>query len=83
MVPFTAAEYNRYGLPWFDYYSDNSKPLKGSAKLKGLKSVLEMGKINGDKPLPERRKCGAGKDREAAQGTEEGTGSGRGVLSGN
>jgi hypothetical protein len=53
MVPFTALEYNQYGLPWFAYYSDNSKPLKGSDKLKVLKSVLEMGKVNGDKPLPE------------------------------
>jgi hypothetical protein len=31
-------------LPWFDYYSDNSTALKGSEKLSGLKSVVEMGK---------------------------------------
>jgi hypothetical protein len=52
-VPFTAVEYTRHGLPWFDYYSDNSTALKGSAKLKGLKSVVEMGKEKGDNPLPE------------------------------
>jgi hypothetical protein len=40
-------------LPWFDYYSDNSTALKGSEKLKGLKSVVEMGKEKGDIPLPE------------------------------
>jgi hypothetical protein len=40
-------------LPWFDYYSDNSTALKGSGKLKGLKSLAEMGKEKGDKPLPE------------------------------
>jgi hypothetical protein len=42
-IPFTAKEYNDYGLPWFDYYNDNSTALKGSEKLKGLKSVVEMG----------------------------------------
>jgi hypothetical protein len=52
-VPFTAEEYTRHGLPWFDYYSDNSTALKGSGKLNGLKSVVEMGKEKGDNPLPE------------------------------
>ena len=55
MVPFTAAESNRYGLPQFDCYSDNSKPREGSRKLKGLKSAMEMGKIKGDKPSPENK----------------------------
>jgi len=52
-VPFTAKEYTDHGLPWFDYYSDNFAVLKGSGKLKGLKSVVEMGKEKGDNPLPE------------------------------
>jgi hypothetical protein len=52
-VPFTAKEYTKYGLPWFDYYSDNSIAIKGSEKLNGLKSVAEMGKKKGDVPLPE------------------------------
>jgi hypothetical protein len=52
-VPFTAKEYTRYGLPWFEYYSDNSTALKGAKKLKKLKSVTEKGKEKGDVPLPE------------------------------
>ena len=52
-VPFTAKEYTRHGLPWFDYYSDNATALKGSEKLKDLKSVVEMGKKKGDVPVPE------------------------------
>jgi len=52
-VPFTAKEYTQYNLPWFDYYSDNSKAVKGSEKLNGLKSVVQMGKKKGDVPLPE------------------------------
>ena len=52
-IPFTAKEYNDYGLPWFDYYNDNSTALKGSEKLKDLKSVVEMGQKKGDVPLPE------------------------------
>ena len=52
-VPFTAKEYTRHGLPWFEYYSDNSIAVAGSKKLDGLKSVVEMGKEKGDNPLPE------------------------------
>ena len=52
-VPFTAKEYTQYHLPWFDYYSDNSTAVKGSEKLNGLKSVVQMGKKKGDVPLPE------------------------------
>jgi len=52
-VPFTAKEYNDYGLPWYDYYDDGSKSLEGSDKLKNLKSVVELSKIKGDVPLPE------------------------------
>ena len=51
-VPYTAKEYNDYGLPWFDYYDDNSTALKGSEKLKDLKSVVEMGQKKGDVPVP-------------------------------
>ncbi|MBT8357873.1 MAG: hypothetical protein KJO61_08915 [Deltaproteobacteria bacterium] len=52
-VPFTAKEYAQYHLPWFDYYSDQSTAVKGSEKLNGLKSVIQMGKKKGDVPLPE------------------------------
>ena len=60
-VPFTAEEYTDHGLPWFDYYSDNSTALKGSDKLKGLKSVAEMGKEKRDNPLPENESVDPGK----------------------
>ena len=52
-VPFTAKEYNEYGLPWFDYYSDSSIALDGSEKLMSLSSVVETGMKKGDVPLPE------------------------------
>ena len=52
-VPFTAKEYTRHGLPWFEYYSDNSTAVEGAKKVKGLKSVVEMGKEKEDNPLPE------------------------------
>ena len=52
-VPFTAKEYTDHGLPWFDYYSDNATALKGSEKLNGLKSVVEIGNAKGENPLPE------------------------------
>ena len=52
-VPFTAKEYTDHGLPWFDYYSDNSTPLEGSGILNGLKSVMQLSKDKQDNPLPE------------------------------
>jgi hypothetical protein len=54
-TPRTAADYSRYGLPWFDYYTDDVKSLQGSGKLKGLKSVLEMGFQKGVQILPENQ----------------------------
>ena len=71
-LPFIAAECNQYGLPWFDYYSENSKPVKGSNKLKGLKSVLEIGKIKGDNPLPENESVQAGKIVKLRKGLKKG-----------
>jgi hypothetical protein len=52
-VPFTAAEYTKAGLPWFDYYDDNLKAVKGSKLLEKMKSIVAMGKKKGDVPLPE------------------------------
>ncbi|GAG05408.1 unnamed protein product, partial [marine sediment metagenome] len=52
-VPLTAKEYNKAGLPWFDYYSEDAKALKGSKKLGDMKSVSKKGKEKGDVPLPE------------------------------
>ena len=39
--PFSAKEYIREGLPWFDYYSEN-KGIPASKVLKGVKSVSEF-----------------------------------------
>lgn len=45
--PLTSEEYQKAGIPWFDYYSDKS-PVGGSKVLSGLKSVgakmIESGK---------------------------------------
>jgi hypothetical protein len=40
--PPTADLYNAYNLPWFDYYDDSIKSLKGSAILKKVKSVYSL-----------------------------------------
>lgn len=42
-VPFTPAEYKSHNFPWFDYYKDDVKALAGTGKLKGIKSILELG----------------------------------------
>ena len=52
-TPFTAIEYTRAGLPWFDWYDDNRPALDGAAPLAGLKSVSQRAKEKGDMPLPE------------------------------
>jgi len=51
-VPPTAVEYQRQGIPWFDYYGDG-KAVEGSGVLKGLKSVAEFAKHKHDAPLPD------------------------------
>jgi hypothetical protein len=52
-VPFTAKEYNSFGLPWFDYYDGDAKALEGADKLSDLKSVDEMARDKGEPALPE------------------------------
>ena len=52
-VPLTAKEYEKAGLPWFDYYDDKSSPLNGSQVLAGLKSVVDMAEEQGTPALPE------------------------------
>lgn len=51
-TPPTAAEYTRAGLPWFEYYGEGGA-VPGAGPFKWLKSVLEMGQLKGDQPLPE------------------------------
>jgi hypothetical protein len=51
--PFTAKEYRKYGIPWFDYYRDDVSALPGSAILDKVKSVLAVGQAKEEKPLPD------------------------------
>jgi len=60
-TPRTAKEYDRHGLPWFDYYDDGASALAGSGFLKHLKSVVQIGKEKGDVPLPENESTPANK----------------------
>jgi hypothetical protein len=52
-TPPTSEEYERAGLPWFEYLAADLEALEGAEKLAGLKSVAELGKEKGDVPLPE------------------------------
>jgi hypothetical protein len=54
--PPSAADYTRYGLPWFDYY-DESPAVKGSGILAAIKSVLGFAKSKRVGPLPENESC--------------------------
>jgi len=51
--PFTAKEYRRAGVPWFDYYRDDISALSGSSVLDKVKSVFALGQAKGEKPLPD------------------------------
>src|SRR5262249_23354294 len=55
--PPTAADYTRWGLPWFDYYDDSLNAVQGSGVLGKLKSVLGVAKENREQPLPENESC--------------------------
>jgi len=61
ITPTTSAEYERRGLPWFDFYNDDLKALDGTKKLKGLKSVAKMEKKKNVKILPENQSVKPGK----------------------
>lgn len=39
--PVSAKKYSEKGLPWFEYYNDDVKGLRGSQILKGLKSIFK------------------------------------------
>jgi hypothetical protein len=59
-VPPTAAEYNRAGLPWFEYYGADHTALVGGDPLKHVRSVSQIGKAKGDVPLPENESLDPG-----------------------
>jgi len=51
--PPTAAQYNKHGLPWFDYYDADMKALDGARALEDLKSVARMSAEKRETVLPE------------------------------
>ncbi|MEN8151278.1 MAG: hypothetical protein ABFS86_15790, partial [Planctomycetota bacterium] len=57
-VPPTARDYTRAGLPWFDWYAEDAKAVDAQERLKGLKSVKEIGIERGENPLPENESVG-------------------------
>jgi len=52
-TPVTASVYTGQGYPWFDYYDESREVLGGTDKLKGLKSIMELGFQKGMPMLPE------------------------------
>lgn len=76
-TPPTAADYTRAGLPWFDFYGEGTA-VAGSAILRGLKSVMQLGSKKGETPLPENQPVSGekviplGRKRSGAQ-VREGT----------
>lgn len=54
--PPSAAEYTRFGLPWFDYYNE-TPAVKGSEVLAQVKSVHDFAKTKREGPLPENESC--------------------------
>jgi len=71
-VPPTAADYDRRGLPWFEYYDDAGSAVEGPSVLKGLKSVFQIGTSKGDVPLPENESTPAGKVIHLRKGMQPG-----------
>ena len=49
--PPTAADYNKAGLPWFDYYAADLETVAGSPELALVKSVAEIAEEKGHDPL--------------------------------
>jgi len=57
LMPPSAADYTRYGLPWFDWYDDSLQAVDGSSVLGKLKRVLGIAKEKRQSPLPENESC--------------------------
>jgi hypothetical protein len=51
--PFTAKDYAKYKLPWFDYYRDDLKALKGATAFHKLKTVSEISLVQNGAGLPD------------------------------
>lgn len=71
-VPFTAAEYQRHRVHWFDYYAEGSSALPGAGVLNKLLSVVQMGKKKNDAPLPDNDSIEVGKVVELRKGLKDG-----------
>jgi len=71
-TPPTAKEYEAAGLPWFSYYAEAATAVDGSEKLKGLKSVAQLGKEKGDAPLPENKSVDPKNIQALRQGLKKG-----------
>lgn len=50
--PQTAKEYTKANLPWFDYYGDDQRAVKGTKYLKNIRSVAALFKKKTGKHLP-------------------------------
>jgi hypothetical protein len=71
-VPPTAREYNRHGLPWFEFYFADGKAVKGAAKFRFLKSIAKLGKEKGDQPLSENQSVDPTNVIDLRRGLKEG-----------
>jgi len=50
-TPFTAKEYEKHGVPWFDYYGEGDAPVSGTGILDKVKSIAKFGQEKGDVPF--------------------------------
>jgi hypothetical protein len=42
MSPISSDEYTDAGLPWFDYFDEDKKSIKGAEALDGIKSIKDV-----------------------------------------
>lgn len=61
-TPPTAEDYEKAGLPWFEYYGGDERALKGSETLRGIRTVTQLGAVETriDKPLVPGHTIGLG-----------------------
>ena len=71
-TPFTARDYRRMHIPWFDYDAEGESALAGSGVLQRLKRVVMLGKEKGDVPLPENESVTPDRVVQLRRGLREG-----------
>ena len=68
-TPVTREAYREAGIPWFDHYREDLSAVPGGSGLKRIKSLGQMGELDGDGPGPIIHTGPGKRPRKVSQGS--------------